>query len=116
MFQSGVGMIAAFPQTIRIAMVSPTARPMPRMMAAVIPERADGMMTFCMVCHLVAPIARDPSLNSRGTALIASSATVVIVGIAMIPRMMDPASHVSPVGTPKMSFIQVVRMIKPKKP
>ncbi len=98
------------------AMVSPMARPIPRIIAAVIPDIAEGTTILLMVCHRVAPTARDPSLYSRGTELIASSATLVMVGIAMIPRSIDPASHDSPVGTSKVICNHVVRTINPKKP
>ncbi len=115
-FQIGSGTTAAFPVTIRTAMVSPIALPIPRMIAAVIPERAAGMITLLIVCQPVAPIASEPSLNSRGTELIASSETLTIVGSAIIPRRIDPASQVSPVGTSKETRIQLVSTTSPKKP
>ena len=64
MFQMGSGMMAAFPATMSTAMVSPTARPIPRMIAAAMPESAAGTRTLLTVCQRVAPMARDPSLNS----------------------------------------------------
>ena len=115
-FQMGSGMTAALPATIRTAMVSPTARPMPRIMAAAMPEMAAGTMTLLIVCHRVAPIASEPSLNSRGTALMASSETLIIVGRAMIPRRIEAASHVSPVGISKVTRMKSVSTIRPKNP
>ncbi len=113
---TGEGMIAAFPVTMRTAMVSPMARPMPRMIAAVIPESAPGTMTRAMVCQCVAPTANDPSRNSRGTVAIASSEMLMMVGSAMMPSSMDPASHDSPEGTSNVTRIQFVRTIRPKNP
>ena len=108
--------MGAFPVTISTAIVSPTARPMPRMNAAVMPERAEGTTTCEMVCHRVVPRARLPSLYSFGTAEMASSETLIIVGRAMMPRRTDPASQVSPVGTEKFTRIKSVRTIRPKNP
>jgi len=42
------------------AMVSPRARPRPRMIPATIPERAEGSSTYAMVCQCVLPRARAP--------------------------------------------------------
>ncbi len=55
------GICTEFPATMMTAMVSPTARPMPRMTAATMPERAAGSTTRRMVCHCVAPSASDAS-------------------------------------------------------
>ena len=116
MFQIGSGMIAAFPATIMTAMVSPTARPMPRMMAAAMPESAAGTRTRLMVCQRVAPMASDPSLYSWGTELMASSETLTIVGSAMMPRRTEAASQVSPVGRSNATRIKLVRTMRPKNP
>ena len=115
-FVMGLGMMAAFPVTMSTAMVSPRALPVPRMMAAVIPEKAEGITTRLMVCHRVAPMARLPSRNSRGTALMASSETEVMVGRAMTARRMDPASQVRPDARSKVTRRTSVRIIRPKKP
>ena len=109
-------MTAAFPVTIRTAMVSPIARPMPRMMAAVIPEMAAGTTTRTIVCHFVAPSAREPSRNSRGTAESASSETEMIVGSDMIPSRMEPASTHSPEGTANVTRIHSTSTSRPKNP
>ena len=107
MFQTGSGMMAAFPATIMTAMVSPTARPMPRMIAAAIPERAAGTRTRLMVCQRVAPMASDPSLYSWGTEEMASSDTLTIVGSAMMPSRTEAASQVSPVGRSNVTRMKV---------
>ena len=112
----GSGMTAAFPVTMSTAIVSPMARPIPSMTAALIPETAPGTITLLMVCHRVAPSARLPSLNSRGTELRASSATLVMVGIAMIASRIEPASQLDPDGRSKRIRIQSVRSISPKNP
>lgn len=108
--------MAALPVTISTAMVSPIARPVPRIIAAVIPESAPGTITLLKVCQRVAPTASDPSRNSFGTEEMASSETEMIVGSAMIPSNIDPASHDSPVGTSNEILIQFVRIIRPKNP
>ncbi len=109
-------MIAALPATIRTAMVSPIALPIPRMIAAAIPDSAAGTITRLIVCHRVAPMAREPSRNSHGTELIASSETLMIVGRAMIPRRTDAANQVLPVGRSKVTRMKFVRTMRPKKP
>ena len=45
------------PAAIATTIVSPTARDMPRMYAAVMPENDDGKITRNAVCIRVAPIA-----------------------------------------------------------
>ena len=55
-------MIGAFPVSIRTAIVSPMALPIPSMMAADTPDTAAGRTTLTMDSHLVAPIAREASL------------------------------------------------------
>ncbi|MBI2974562.1 MAG: hypothetical protein HYY43_03115 [Deltaproteobacteria bacterium] len=57
-----LGMIVALPDIIITAIVSPTARPIPKITPARIPERAAGRITLQTVCHSVAPNAREPSL------------------------------------------------------
>lgn len=93
-----VGMTAALPVTMSTAIVSPMARPIPSTTPDVIPEIEDGITTLYMVCHCVDPSARLASRMERGQLLIASSATVMIVGKAMIANMMLPANPDSPTG------------------
>jgi hypothetical protein len=45
-----------------IAMVSPMARPIPKMMLDTIPDLAAGINTRQMACQCVAPKARAPAL------------------------------------------------------
>jgi hypothetical protein len=56
-----VGSSTLFPATMITAMVSPIARPIPRMTAATSPARAAGSTTPVIVCHWVAPSAYEPS-------------------------------------------------------
>ena len=57
-----VGIFTAFPRIIIMAMVSPMARPIPKMILATIPDLAAGINTRQMVCQCVAPKARAPAL------------------------------------------------------
>jgi hypothetical protein len=57
-----VGIFTAFPRIMIMAMVSPIARPIPKMMLATIPDLAAGTKTRQMVCQCVAPRARPPAL------------------------------------------------------
>jgi len=56
------GIFTAFPRIMIMAMVSPMARPMPKMTPATIPDLAAGISTRQMVCQCVAPRARAPAL------------------------------------------------------
>ena len=56
-----VGIFKALPATIMTAMVSPMARPMPRIIAVMMPLEAAGSTTRRTVCQLVAPRAMEPS-------------------------------------------------------
>ena len=55
------GILTVLHATMITAIVSPRARPMARMMLAMIPERAALTVTMCVVCQRVAPKARAPS-------------------------------------------------------
>ncbi len=66
---------------------------MPRIKDAIIPDEAEGKVTSFMACHLVTPRARAPFSMCSGTASMASSATEVIVGRAMNPRMIEGAKY-----------------------
>ena len=78
------------PVAIRTVIVSPTALPIPSITAAIIPEEAAGITTFHIVCHLVAPRAREAILYSLGTEVIASSEIEIIVGRDITARRMEP--------------------------
>ena len=76
----------------------------------------DGITTLDIVCHLVAPRARLASLRVLGQFLMASSATVTIVGRAMMARTRLPASPLSPTGSPNTCWSIGTITIRPKKP
>ena len=73
-------------------------------------------MTLYIVCHLVAPRAREPCLIVLGTELIASSEMVIIVGSAIIPSIIEPVRAVCPVGRLKVSCTIGTSTISPKNP
>ena len=90
---SGSGSLVTFPRMTTAAIVSPMARPTPRMMAAEMPEKAVGSVTLVVVCQSVAPSAPAPSFIASGTAAIASSATETTVGSAMSPMTVPAANR-----------------------
>ena len=59
-FATGIKLIKPS-MTIITVMVSPIARPMPSMIAVSTPDLAAGRVTRQMVCHSVAPMAREAS-------------------------------------------------------
>ena len=61
-----------------IGAVSPETFAVPRIDPVRIPGIAVGRITLRIVCHFVAPHARDASLKLYGTALIASSEVEII--------------------------------------
>jgi hypothetical protein len=91
-----VGIFTEFPKIIIMAMVSPTARPIPNTMLATIPDLAAGISTLHMVCQCVAPRARAPSLYVGGRALNESSEMLMIVGKIMKPRITEPERMLKP--------------------
>ena len=95
-----VGIATALPKTIMTAIVSPTARPVPKMTAATIPDLADGKITDRIVCQWVMPSASAPSLYWRGKARIDTSEILMTVGKTMIARIIEPAIMLSP-GPPR---------------
>ena len=76
----GLGMIAVLPATIRLARVSPMALPIPRMIAAAIPEGG----RYNNPVYRLPPGCTDArnlrGIHARVTELIASSETLTIVG------------------------------------
>ena len=72
------------------AAVSPITLPIPNIIPVIIPGIAAGITTLYIVCHLVAPKAKLPSLYDTGTALIASSEVLIIVGIIIKVRVSPP--------------------------
>lgn len=110
------GITAAFPVTIKTAIVSPIARPIPKTTPDVIPEIENGITTLYIVCQREAPKARLASRIVRGQFRIASSATVIIVGKAIIAKTTLPDKPVSPTGKLNTFCIIGTMTIKPKNP
>ncbi|MNC45290.1 hypothetical protein D3C75_942410 [compost metagenome] len=69
-----ISMIGVLPVAISTIIVSPTARPMPIISAEKMPGLAVRITTRVMVCHGVAPSAREPRVRLFGTLNTASSA------------------------------------------
>ena len=95
-----VGIFTALPRIIIMAMVSPMARPIPRMTLATIPDRAAGSKTRQIDCQWVAPNERAPSLKVRGKARRESSEMLMIVGKIMNPKTSAPDRMLRP-GPPR---------------
>ena len=81
------------PVAISTIMVSPTARPMPTMMAEKMPGLAVSSTTQNRVCHGVAPSASEPEVRCLGTLNTASSAIEKMVGITAKPMAMPTTSE-----------------------
>jgi hypothetical protein len=94
------GIFTAFPKIMIMAMVSPMARPIPKIMLATIPDLAAGINTRQMVCQCVAPRASPPALKEEGRALKESSEMLIIVGRIMNPKIMEPERILRP-GPPR---------------
>jgi hypothetical protein len=95
-----VGIFTAFPKIMIMAIVSPMARPIPKMMLATIPDLAAGTRTRQMVCQCVAPSARPPALYEGGRAFKESSEMLMIVGRIIKPKIKEPERILKP-GPPK---------------
>jgi hypothetical protein len=73
------------PPAISRIIVSPTARDMPRTIAAAIPESAAGNTTRSVVCIRLAPMASEPCRSASGTADSESSESEATVGMIITP-------------------------------
>ena len=93
------GILATLPATIRMAMASPMARPMPSTTEAAMPLLAAGMLTLKIVSIFVAPSARLASSYSGGTAFSAVSLTEMMDGRIMMASTMIAARRLAPSGT-----------------
>jgi hypothetical protein len=85
------------------------------MTLAIMPELAAGTKTLLIVCQWVAPIARLPSLYSRGTARIESVEMLMIVGKIIIKSMSHEAKTLVP-NPPNCPRIQGTITNSPKNP
>ena len=66
------------------AIVSPSARPRPRITAPTIPDCEAFSTTLLIVSHRVAPSPSDASRNAAGTVRMTSRETEVMNGVIMI--------------------------------
>src|SRR3989338_3010397 len=96
------GIAIEFPATIKIAIVSPIARPIPNIIAATMPDKAAGSKVILIICHFVAPKAKLASLNSLGNEVKTSSEILIMVGRTIIPTMMEEVKALSPLLNPKI--------------
>jgi hypothetical protein len=85
-----LGSLSDDPAVKMTAAVSPIALPMANITPVTIPGFADGRTTLVTVCHLVEPSAKLASRYASGTALIASSDVLTIVGSIIAERVRAP--------------------------
>src|SRR5271163_2026471 len=86
-------MFGELPMTIATAIVSPSARPSPRMIAPTTPEIDGGNTDSRTISHLVAPSASAASRWLCGTTAKTSVQTDEIYGITITARM-TPAENI----------------------
>src|SRR5580698_937531 len=84
--------------TMVTAMVSPRARPRPRMTAPTMPMRALRRTPMRIISQRVAPSASTASRCEPGTAFITSRVSDEMMGRIMIARMTPAATNPRPVG------------------
>jgi len=76
-------MFGESPSSSARAIVSPIARPSPRMAAPTMPARAHGSIAVRTISHRVAPRARAASRCSRGTVSSTSRVRAAVIGNTM---------------------------------
>ena len=92
--------------TMVTAIVSPMARPSPRMTAPRIPARPLRSTPVRTISHRVAPSASTASRWWRGTATSTSRVIEAMIGMIMIAKMIPAASMPMPNGGPVKSPVQ----------
>ena len=97
------------------AIVSPTARPTPKIIPAIIPDLAAGSSAKNTLRSLHAPSASEPSKYSDGTARSDVSLTETIVGRIIIARTIEAARMLVPLP-PNTVRITGTIAVSPKKP
>src|SRR5271157_3491507 len=105
-----VGSLRELPIVKMTAAVSLTALPMLSMMPVRMPGAAEGMITRVTVSHFVAPKEKLTVLRLLGTALMASSLVLMMVGRTIIAMVRVPERRDQPIR----SFM--TKKIKPKRP
>ena len=88
------------------AIVSPSARPKPRITAPKIPVRALRKTAIRNISQRVAPSAKTASFWFCGTAAITSRVMEVTMGITMMARINPAASMPIPYAGPSKSPVQ----------
>ena len=82
-----------------MAIVSPSARPSPRTVAPMIPDRTQGRVTLFATSQSVMPRAEAPSLGSGGTCMKRSRVVDVMMGTIMSASTMPAERRPSPEPT-----------------
>ena len=100
------GICGRLPMTIVTAIVSPSARPSPRMTAPMIPERAYGRTAFVIISQRVAPSASIASRCESGTAVMTSREIATMVGRIIRVRITPAVNRPTPNGGPAKIGIQ----------
>ena len=83
--------------TIATAIVSPRARPRPSMAADTMPDRPNGITTWRIISHFVAPSAIEASSCRPGVRRKTSRDSAVMIGRIMIASTSAAVSMVRPV-------------------
>jgi hypothetical protein len=105
-----VGSLRELPMVKITAAVSLTALPMLSITPVRIPGAAEGRMTRVTVSHFVAPKEKLTIFRLFGTALMASSLVLMIVGKTIIATVRVPERRDHPI----LSFM--TKKINPKRP
>ena len=105
-----IGVVTAEPTQNITAAASEIARVKPKIIPVMIPGNAAGKTTPVIVCHLVAPKPKLPSLYKLGTEDTVTSATWKIVGSAMNANIIPPQRTEYP------KFNVITNNCKPNKP
>ena len=96
----------ALPISIATAIVSPTARPKPSIIAPNMPDLPYFSTQRFVTSHFVAPMLYAPSRMELGTAVRTSFEIDAIVGIIIIAKMTPAVRMPKPVGVPLNIGIQ----------
>ena len=94
------GRAKRLPITMATAMVSPRARPIARVTAASMPERAPGITARFVTCQRVAPSARAASRSDTATPESAVRDRATTVGRIITASTTLASSRLEPSGAP----------------
>ena len=110
------GISGLLPAIMMTAIVSPMARPTPRMRDAVMDDFAAGTIVLNTACSWVAPKARAPSYSSCGTASIPFLDSATTVGKIMMPSTKEVTKSPAPSPVGEMLANSGMMTAMPKKP